>query len=275
MSESQANPQSVLAPAELAFLKTQTGIQDDEELKAHVLAIQKKAYEICMGLNCVYPYACIRLFGFVNRAAHEHVLDLGRSVSRALILDTGCGGAYFLSSMYIYKITAMFLEVGNDLRKIADDGFPVQNIIEFWDLGHELFRSTTILFPATLVAGDAFDLTFLSLPPLTEEPQPATSHLDLRTLMSLNELHGRLSAEQQLELARKLAGLLSARPGSIIFGSHGAKLTKGDSSSWGDNGIFHPSPESWARLQTELKNVGKVLGSTSDLHVMFWSIKRV
>jgi hypothetical protein len=31
--------------------------------------------------------------------------------------------------MYIHKITAMFLEVGNDLRKIADDGFPVQNII--------------------------------------------------------------------------------------------------------------------------------------------------
>ncbi|KAJ7801675.1 hypothetical protein B0H13DRAFT_2389943 [Mycena leptocephala] len=124
----------------------------------------------------------------------------------------------------------MFLEVGNDLRKIADDGFPVQNIIEFWDLGHELFRSTTILFPATLVAGDAFDPTFLSLPPLTEEPQPATSHLDLRTLIE----------EQQLELARKLAGLLSARPGSIIFGSHGTQLTKGYSSSWGDNHIFYP-----------------------------------
>jgi hypothetical protein len=53
MSESQADPQSVLAPVELAFLETQTGIQDDEELKVHVLAIQKKAYEVCMGLNCV------------------------------------------------------------------------------------------------------------------------------------------------------------------------------------------------------------------------------
>jgi hypothetical protein len=28
-------------------------------------------------------------------------------------------------------------------------------------------------------------------------------------------------------------------------------------------------------VQMELKNVGKVLGSTSDLHVMLWSIKRV
>lgn len=48
MSESQNDPQYVLDPAELAFLKTQTGIQDDEALKAHVLAIQKKAYEVCM-----------------------------------------------------------------------------------------------------------------------------------------------------------------------------------------------------------------------------------
>lgn len=36
----------VLDPEELAFLKTQTGIQDDDELKAHVLAVQKNAYEV-------------------------------------------------------------------------------------------------------------------------------------------------------------------------------------------------------------------------------------
>jgi hypothetical protein len=118
------------------------------------------------------------------------------------------------------RLPQWFLEVGNNLRKIADDRFPVQNIIstiyskvcgfalaincactnQFWDLGHELFRSTTILFPATLVARDAFDPAFLSLPPLTEEPHPATSHLDLRTLMSLNGLHGHLSTVHSTSL---------------------------------------------------------------------------
>ncbi|KAF8209371.1 hypothetical protein K438DRAFT_1711683 [Mycena galopus ATCC 62051] len=282
MSEPQDDPQYVLDPAELAFMKTQTGIQHDDALKTHVLAIQKKAYE-------VYPYPCIRLFGFVrlkinqNRAAYEHVLSLGRNIPDALLLDIGCC-------------------VGNDLRKIASEGFPVQNIVgsdlhqEFWDLGHELFRSTSASFPATFLAGDAFDPEFLSVPP--ERTQPTSSNLG--TVKSLNDLHGRFSAihcaslfphfdeEKQLELARKLGGLLSSRAGSMIFGSHGAQLTKGYSSAWGEKRIFYHSPESWREMwdgvafergsvevQTELKNLGKVLNSTSDIHVMFWSVRRM
>ncbi|KAJ7467480.1 hypothetical protein FB451DRAFT_1092690 [Mycena latifolia] len=285
MAESQDDHHYVLTPAELAFLKTQTGIQDDEELKTHVLALKKKAYE-------VYPYPCIRLFGFVkltvneDRAAYEHILDLGRNIPGALLLDIGCC-------------------FGNDLRKIASDGFPAQNMIAsdlrqgFWDLGHELFRSTPASFPATFIAGDAFDPEFLSLQPqLAEEPQSAAP--DLRALTSLNALHGHLSAihsasvfhlfseEKQLELARKMAGLLSPRTGSIIFGSHGALPTKGYNLVADGKQMFCHSPESWREMwdgnvfeagsvevQTDLRNAGKALNSTTDFYMMFWSVKRV
>ena len=35
-----------LDDAALAFFKTQTGIHDDAELKTHILAVQKRAYEV-------------------------------------------------------------------------------------------------------------------------------------------------------------------------------------------------------------------------------------
>lgn len=34
------------SPEEVAFLKSQTGIQDDEELKHHILAVQREAWEV-------------------------------------------------------------------------------------------------------------------------------------------------------------------------------------------------------------------------------------
>jgi hypothetical protein len=42
----------------LAFFKAQTNIQDDEELKGHMAAIQAKAYQ-------VFPYPCIKTMGYV------------------------------------------------------------------------------------------------------------------------------------------------------------------------------------------------------------------
>ena len=36
-----------LSEEERAFLKEQTGIQDDDELKAHVLQLQAEAYKVC------------------------------------------------------------------------------------------------------------------------------------------------------------------------------------------------------------------------------------
>ncbi|KAF7330378.1 hypothetical protein MVEN_02476200 [Mycena venus] len=270
---------------ELAFLKLQTGIQDEDALKAHVVAVQKKAAE-------VHDYPCIRRFGFIKikinkfRAAYQHVLHLGQNVPGALLLDIGCC-------------------FGNDLRKIASDGFPAHNMVasdlrqDFWDLGHQLFRSTPDSFPVVFLAGDAFDSNFLSLQPLLKEP-PQSPAPDLHSLTSLSGLHGRLSAihsaslfhlfseDGQLQLARKLASLLVPRPGSIIFGCHGAQPTKGYVLGSKGKQMFCHSPESWrdmwngevfergsVEVSTHMVNAGKILNETTDFHMLFWSIKRL
>ena len=63
MSENTSTPQSSIQPRpnlaldeslygltedERTFLKQQTGIADDDELKAHVLRVQAEAYEVCI-----------------------------------------------------------------------------------------------------------------------------------------------------------------------------------------------------------------------------------
>ncbi|KAJ7773072.1 hypothetical protein B0H16DRAFT_1511154 [Mycena metata] len=269
-----------LSPEELAFLKTETGIQDTAELETHIVAIQKTASE-------VHDYPCIRRFGFVRTkinkdpVVYQHVLSLGRNLPDALLLDVGCC-------------------FGNDLRRIVYDGFPVKNAIasdlrrDFWDLGHKLFRSTPDSFPVTFLAGDVFDANFLAL------QSPGSTTPDLSSLKSLNDLHGRLSAihsaslfhlfsePDQLQLARKLAGLLSQRPGSMIFGCHGAQPTKGHVLGTRGRHMFCHSPESWREMwdgevfasgsvevSAFLKNAGKVLNPTTDFHMMFWFVKRL
>ena len=36
-----------LTDEECSFFKQQTGIQDDDELKAHIVQVQAKAYKVC------------------------------------------------------------------------------------------------------------------------------------------------------------------------------------------------------------------------------------
>ena len=71
-----------LTEDERTFFKQQTGIQDDDELKAHLFQVQAEAYEVCIPLKYissaemkkkknsskkqVYPYPCIRLFHFAK-----------------------------------------------------------------------------------------------------------------------------------------------------------------------------------------------------------------
>ncbi|KAJ7274548.1 hypothetical protein B0H12DRAFT_1199786 [Mycena haematopus] len=283
--ESKQNPEATKLPSshtkpeddchyqpdldELAFLIQQTKIQADGELKAHVLALQKKAYKIIK-----------------NPAAYDHVLELGRTLPGALLLDVGCC-------------------FGTDLRKLASDGFPAKNMLacdirkDFWDLGHELFRSTPESFPVAFLEGDIFDPDFLTLqPPMTEAPQ--SSAPNLHSLSSLEGLQGHLSAIHsaslfhlfseinQLQLARKLAGLLSPRPGSIIFGCHGAQPTKGHVLGSRGKYMFCHSPATWrdmwdgnifehgsVEIATHMKNVGKILNPTTDFYMLFWSVKRL
>lgn len=93
---------------------------------------------------------------------------------------------------------------------------------------------------------------------------PSVSAPDLRSLTSLNPLHGRVSVicafaifhlfgeEKQLDLARALAGLLSPEPGSMLFGAHICVAEKkGFEPSFmhrDNRRMWCHSPESWTEL---------------------------
>jgi len=245
-----------LTEEERTFFKQQTGIPDDDDLKAHISRVQAEAYE-------VYPYPCIRLFHFAKfkmrlfRSSYENLLEIGKSRKGAIFLDIG-------SCM------------GTDARKLITDGYPLEQVVtsdlrqEFANLGHKLFKTTQETYPIAFVPGDVFDPNHLEIaPPMASSAQtstgdpPSGSALDLRSLTSLNSLHGRVfaihasaffhlfSEEKQLHLARALAGLLSPEPGSMIFGLHiGAPEKKGlqPSISRRDHHLWCHSPESWTEL---------------------------
>lgn len=143
-----------------------------------------------------------------------------------------------------------------------------------WDLGHKLFRSTPDTYPVRFLEGDILDPRFLAVtPPLRETPTPsALPVIGLKNLASLNPLRGRVaaiyagtffhlfSADQQHQIAKLLAGLLSPESGSIILGVHNGATTKG---YWQPNGtsqdikLFCHNPESWAELWHEVFRQGQ------------------
>ncbi|KAH9065637.1 hypothetical protein EDB87DRAFT_1672338 [Lactarius vividus] len=283
----------MLDSAEIAFLKQQIGIDDDDELKTHLLSIQAEAYE-------VYPYPCIRLFSWARPKVsrlfpYQNLLKLGREREGAILLDIGC---FF----------------GTDVRKAIADGFPLRNVVTsdlhqgFCDLGHRLFRTTPDTFPVTFVPGDVFNPEHLSIvSPFTANSPPVATVPDLRTLTSLNPLHGHVSAicalyffhlfseDAQLRLARALAGLLLPEPGSMIFGKHIGLPESGD---WEDPStrrcLFCHAPRSWSELWdggvfpkgtvkvlafvTEIPKEGTVNvvdPGANSLHILTWSVTRL
>ncbi|KAJ7454164.1 hypothetical protein FB451DRAFT_1100012 [Mycena latifolia] len=272
---------------ELKFMKSQTGIQDPDTLKQHIIAVQTKAYDI-------YSYPCIRAFAFARpkiseSPAYQHVLTLGRERDGAILLDLGCC-------------------FGTDVRKAASDGFPVQNILasdlhpDFWTRGHELFQSTPDTCPIAFLAGDVFDTDFIEpAPPATSPPQvPAPP---LASLTHLTQLRGHVAAihvsavfhlfsePQQLRLVRALAGLLSPLPGSMILGFQVGRRTKGIREEMpvlnDGNHMFCHSPDSWVQMWGEVFPEGTVkvdahleLGlempaGEENTGFMVWSVTRV
>ncbi|KAJ3561953.1 hypothetical protein NP233_g9878 [Leucocoprinus birnbaumii] len=237
-----------LEDEEARFFKQLTGIQNEKELRDHIVGVQEKAYQ-------VYRYPCIQAFAFTKlkislQPAYKRVLELPKTRPGAILLDIGCC-------------------FGNDLRKAVIDDWPVENAVasdlrsEFWEYGHELFKSTPKTFPAAFIPGDSFSPDLIE-PRAPFYSEPTASHpTDLRTLKSLTPLQGHISAihassffhlfdeEQQFLLAKQLATLLSPSPGSIIFGSHGGRPVKGlrteVSNSRGEHMFCH-SPESWMDL---------------------------
>ena len=172
--------------------------------------------------------------------------------------------------------------------------------LEFWGLGHKLFKTTPDTFPVTFVPGNVFDTEHLSIvAPFIADSPPATSVPDLSTLTSLNPLHGHVSAiytshffhlfpkDAQVRLARALAGLLSPKPGSMIFGMQLGLPESGDlenpliprrlfchnSRSWSelwDGEVFPKGTVKVSAFVTE----GSKDAETSSLHLLVWSVTR-
>ncbi|KAH7913908.1 hypothetical protein BJ138DRAFT_1144995 [Hygrophoropsis aurantiaca] len=274
-----------IQPAAAALLKSITGIANDDLLKKHILTVQEKAYKI-------FPYPCIRTFTFLrldisSSPAYEKVLQLARERKDAIMLDMGCC-------------------FGIDVRNVAAEGFPASNIVacdlnrKFWDLGHELFKSTPESFPAHFVEGDVFDPSILTAS-LPASVHSKTSSVKLSDLTSLNPLHGRVSVvhaqaffhlfdeEKQLQLARSVAGLLSPEPGSVILGAH-AGLREGKGMLSGvffqaRLSLFCHSPETWTAMwDGEVFDKGTVkvnafsrefVNSENSINVLYWSVERI
>lgn len=273
------------------FFKLATGINDDEGLRKHICEIQARAYSI-------FPYPCIRAFYFLNfqlchYQIYKDILKLGKERPDAIYLEIGCA-------------------FGTDLRKLIADGYALENVVasdiekDYYDLGHQLFRTTPETYPFPFIPGDVFDLTS-ELPEarLNTGPSPP-----LRSLTSLVPLHSRVSVlhassvfhlfppEKQQRLAHIFASLLSPSSGSIIVGkqmSTESGIKEWDFgnavgyawlysvSAWkdlwmGDNGPFKPeevdAQVSEAPLPVNVGNaaVGK---SIPILTFMEWSLKRV
>ncbi|KAJ8518181.1 hypothetical protein ONZ45_g4716 [Pleurotus djamor] len=212
-----------LTEEESTFYKAATGIEDDEQLKDHIMKVQQVAYD-------VFGYQCIRNFSFLKLKIsrlpdYQRVLKISQERPDAILLDIGCC-------------------FGNDLRKAVADGWPVENAIasdlyqEFWDAGHQLFRTTPETFPAKFIQGDIFNVSHIAPRDPFYAP-PTTPRPSLPSLTSLIPLQGHISAihasafihlfneEQQLQICKLLATLLSPEPGSVIFGCHGGLPKKG------------------------------------------------
>ncbi|KAI0770379.1 hypothetical protein C8Q74DRAFT_1218729 [Fomes fomentarius] len=288
--------ESLYAPDEdeKVFMRATTCIQDDEELKQHIIAVQHKAFAL-------YRYPCIRMFEFMKLKiarlpGYPQFIKLGREREGAIFLDMGCC-------------------FGNDIRKAVLDGWPVQNVIasdlskKLWDIGHELFRSNPDTFPVPFLEGDILDTSFLSLTaPLPSSTAPRSPAPSLVSVRSLSDLHGQVSAiltgaffhlfkfDQQEHVARLLAGLLSPLPGSMLLGVHGGREEKGFWCPAEGTQMNCHSPESWrelwervfgeagvkvdvqARLRKESGGdslYGTYPSNTDPYHVLEWSVTRL
>ncbi|KAK0220017.1 hypothetical protein IW262DRAFT_1448454 [Armillaria fumosa] len=230
-----------LSEDEAVFFKSHTGIEGDQELKNHILTVQAEAYKI-------RPYPCIRIFSFLRlgistHPSYERFLAIGRERQGAIYAEIGCC-------------------FGNDARKAVADGFPVHQVIatdlhsEFWSLGHKLFKSTPDSFPARFIAADILHL---------EDSSENGAYTTISEVQSLIQLRGSTSAihaaaffhlfdeEQQLQIGKIMAMLLSPTPGSIIFGTHIGLPTKGHreapiTRAGRAHSMFCHSPETWRSL---------------------------
>ena len=163
--------------------------------------------------------------------------------------------------------------------------------LAFWDFGHELYRSTPQTFPATFLVGNVRDPAFLP-PGQVSTKAPDTPCPDLCSLTSFCSLRGRVSAIYaarffhlfseggQVEVACKLASLLSPEPGSTVFGIHIGSLHRPPANSF--TASFCHSRESWRELWEDkvfaghsVKIDSTLSASGSDEYLLTWSVVRL
>jgi SAM-dependent methyltransferase len=172
------------------FYRDYVGIDDDEELKAHLTEIRTLAWE-------VEKYRCIASFYFVNYSLAElygewysGVLD--RIKGGEIVLDLGCA-------------------FGQASRALVYDGAPQENVIsgdlrqEFWDLGYQLFRDKE-KFHGRFFQGDIFDENYL------KNFNGTISFVHISSVFHLFDV------PLQKSLFRRLCQITSIRPGTSIFG---------------------------------------------------------
>ncbi|KAJ3007245.1 hypothetical protein NUW54_g3621 [Trametes sanguinea] len=211
---------------------------DDEDLRAKILDVQKRAYE-------KYPYPCIRAFHFVNlmmiaNPIYPTVLAAGRR-GGTLFLDLGCC-------------------MGTDVRKLAYDGYPGAQIFgcdlrqEYIELGYELFGDVDTC-PIRFFTSNVFDLP-KTIDPATNnvadpDPSTVTSLIQLRgalTHIYTGALFHLFTEEAQYELAVRLVTLLKRVPGAVIFGRHQGRREAGVINDQYGRDRYGHSEKSWPQL---------------------------
>ncbi|GFF96186.1 hypothetical protein IFM53868_08406 [Aspergillus udagawae] len=197
----------------------------DEQITDHIHRVRDQAWDIL-------PFPCIGLFRFLDFPAYLQPVYpevLSRIRAGETFLDLGCC-------------------FGQDIRKLAHDGAPAENLIgvdtepRFLDLGYQLFKDKDRL-KAHFLTGDVLDEEFL---------EDWGGKIDIIFLGSFLHL---FNIEQQKAIVLQLSRLLRGR-GSLVFGRHLATTGKGgtlreNACGWS---LYHHSQETIRRLWEEDPN---------------------
>ncbi|KAF7329616.1 hypothetical protein MKEN_00224600 [Mycena kentingensis (nom. inval.)] len=250
----------------LDFFKAQTGIVKPEEIEDHIVAIQKRAYEASLSFRNLHPPAELAAGPSVQLHPHFQLHEMCHLPAYREAVQT-----------LIEREDGMFLDVGcffgTDVRKLVSDGIAPEKIIvcdivrEFWDMGHELFKSTPSSFPIMFHQGDILDPAFLS------------AHQAKLTAIHISFVFHLFPEPTQRALAHRLASFLSPLPGSVIFGATIAKRpgaeagadkffrTSAERDQFNSGGaaaalalkeVFCHIPESWVRMWEDVFGGGRV-----------------
>ncbi|KAG6328583.1 hypothetical protein ID866_10506, partial [Astraeus odoratus] len=79
-----------LSPEEAAFFKSATGIEDDDELRAHILSVQEKTWRVrSHHMGGLYDYCDFRMI-ITRQPVYQDIIRIGRERDNAIFIDVGC-----------------------------------------------------------------------------------------------------------------------------------------------------------------------------------------